>query len=75
MTSEALERINAMKDGDYIIRLPEVMHKTGLSRSSIYKMIEDKQFPRQIRLGARSVGWVNSEVDDWLLQRIQQRAS
>ena len=53
-----------------IIRLSSVIDQTGLSRSSIYKFIQDESFPKQIPLGQRAVGWVKSEVDDWVAARI-----
>jgi len=56
-----------------IIRLPEVTNLTGISRSNIYDHIKKGKFPKQINLGARSVGWVESEVQEWIQQRISER--
>lgn len=56
-----------------IIRLKEVMHATGLGRSTIYKYIDEGRFPRAVGLGDRGVGWVESEVEDWILARIEER--
>ena len=53
-----------------ILRLPAVKERTGLSRSSIYLWIARGQFPAPISLGARAVGWVESEVDAWIAHRI-----
>ncbi len=52
-----------------ILRLPEVMKTTGLSRSSIYAMMDKGLFPKQVALGARAVGWLESEIKDWINQR------
>ncbi len=49
-----------------IIRLPEVKHRTGLSRSSIYARIKDGSFPAQVSLGGRGVGWLESSVDGFI---------
>ena len=50
-----------------IIRLPELIERIGLSRSSIYTRINsDPAFPQPLSLGGRSVGWVSGEVDAWL---------
>ncbi|GJL85390.1 MAG: hypothetical protein DHS20C02_11650 [Micavibrio sp.] len=49
-----------------ILRLPEVLEPTGMARSSIYLWIEEGRFPKQVSLGARSVGWLESEIDAWL---------
>ncbi len=54
-----------------IWRLPEVLKQTGLSRSTIYEMIGRGEFPRQINLGARAVGWVADDVLAWLDAKIQ----
>tara|TARA_R110001583_G_scaffold194452_3_gene365355 strand:+ start:250 stop:441 length:192 start_codon:yes stop_codon:yes gene_type:complete len=56
-----------------ILKLKEVMDCTALSRSTIYKYISDNVFPKPIPLGARSVGWLESEVEDWILARIAER--
>lgn len=53
------------------IRLPEVMRRTGFGRAWIYRMIERGEFPSQVKLGRRAVGFVESEVDAWVDQRIQ----
>lgn len=56
-----------------IIRLKEVIDSTGLARSTIYKHIGEGTFPRPVSLGDRCVGWVDSEVHDWILARIEER--
>ncbi len=55
-----------------ICRLPEVMSRTGLSRSTIYELISKGRFPSQIGLGPRAVGWVESEIVDWIDARIDE---
>lgn len=55
-----------------ILRLADVKARTGLSRSTIYLNIGQGTFPRHIQLGARSVGWLESEIDAWIAARIQQ---
>jgi len=56
-----------------LIKLKEVMTKTSLGHSSIYKFIAEGSFPKQVSLGTKSVAWVESEVDDWILDRIKSR--
>ncbi len=56
-----------------IIKLPDVMRATSLSRASIYAFIQKGQFPRQVRLGQKSVGWLSSEVEDWITKRVEMR--
>lgn len=56
-----------------ILRLKDVMHLTGLGRSTIYKFIADGFFPCSVPLGGRAVGWIEEEVEDWVLARIDAR--
>lgn len=56
-----------------IIRLNEVINRTGLGKTSLYKFIKAKTFPQPIALGERAVGWVESEVDQWITARINER--
>jgi prophage regulatory protein len=53
-----------------ILRRKKVETKTGISRSSIYDGIKRGTFPKPIHLGQQSVGWLESEIDAWLLERI-----
>lgn len=55
-----------------ILRLPKVQSRTGLPRSTIYLRISQGTFPLPISLGARSVGWIESEIEDWIGRRIAQ---
>ena len=54
-----------------IIRRKQVEARTGLPRSSLYALIQSGQFPTQIYLSDKSVGWIASEVDNWIAQRIE----
>ncbi|MCD9549873.1 AlpA family phage regulatory protein [Photobacterium carnosum] len=55
------------------IRLKEVMHVTGLGRSSIYNYMAEGRFPKTVSLGGRAVAWVESEIIDWMLERVSGR--
>ena len=46
--------------------MPKVKERTGLSRSTIYAKIAEGTFPRPVSLGARAVGWLESEIDAWI---------
>lgn len=58
-----------------ILRLPEVIKTCGLSRSTIYELINPKSkrynqnFPKPIRLSSCSIGWFQHELNDWLLSK------
>jgi prophage regulatory protein len=58
---------------DTILRLTEVLERTGLSRSTLYNRIAKSEFPHQISLGGRAVGWLNGEVENWINERILLR--
>ena len=53
-----------------LLRLPEVKHLTGLSKSSIYARISEDSFPRQISLGARTVVWLESDIQNWIAEQV-----
>ncbi|MDX1901858.1 MAG: AlpA family transcriptional regulator [Gammaproteobacteria bacterium] len=53
-----------------ILRLPKVSEITGLSRSTIYLKVSQRLFPSPILLGKRSVGWIESEINNWIDQQI-----
>ncbi|UHQ19405.1 AlpA family transcriptional regulator [Lysobacter sp. KIS68-7] len=56
-----------------ILKLPQVTQRTSLSRSHVYALIAEGAFPKQVRLGSRAVGWLESEVDSFIAARIAER--
>ncbi len=58
-----------------ILKLPEVMARSGLSRSSIYQYIQKNRFPNSVKIGLRSVGWLEDELDEWISKCSQQRGN
>ena len=58
-----------------IIKLKEVLNKTGLGRSTLYNLIGASQFPKPIPLGLRAVGWLESEIEEWIMARVRTRDS
>ncbi|EKM6298151.1 AlpA family transcriptional regulator [Escherichia coli] len=56
-----------------LIRLPEVQRRTGCSKAWIYRLISQNRFPSSVKIGSRSVAFVESEVDEWISQRIEER--
>ena len=55
-----------------ILRLPDLLVMIGLSRSGVYEAIFAGTFPKPVKIGLRAVGWLSSDVDDWISQRIAQ---
>lgn len=64
---------------DMVLRIKELTQRTGLARSTIYDKLNasskqyDATFPKPVRLGASSVGWISSEVDQWIAARVLER--
>ena len=54
-----------------ILRLPQVCEVTGFCRSMIYQMEAERRFPKRVKIGTRAVGWLESEVQAWLVKRIE----
>jgi len=57
-----------------ILRLPELRKRIGLGRSSIYALVKQGRFPRPVHLSSRTVGWIESEVEQWLAGRAAERS-
>ena len=64
-----------MQNDNRLIRLPDVMSKTGLVRASIYRYIDLGKFPAPVRVGERASAWVEQEIDAWISDRIKERAN
>ena len=58
---------------EQLLKMPEVRAKTGLSRSHLYALAQNGEFPKPIKLSERSSAWVESEVQDWIDTRIALR--
>jgi prophage regulatory protein len=53
-----------------ILRISQVRERTGLSRSTIYNYMSAGKFPRAYALGPRTVGWLESEINQWINQQV-----
>ncbi|MCX4192577.1 helix-turn-helix transcriptional regulator [Methylophaga sp. OBS1] len=71
---------NKLSESIRILRRKQLENKTGLSRSGIYAKLKpnpkrpgdfDPSFPKPISVGAKAVGWIESEIDAWLEQQIK----
>lgn len=59
-----------------LIRLTDVMARTALSRSGIYDLMAQKRFPNPVKIGGGRINaWPESEIDDWIAERISERVS
>ncbi len=57
-----------------ILRIKATIAKTGVPRATIYLYMKNGTFPKPIKLGIRSVGWIEAELDEWLKARKGERA-
>lgn len=55
------------------VRKPWATAGTGLSRSTVYEMMERNEFPKPVKIGPRAVAWIASEIEAWKAQRIAER--
>ena len=55
--------------GPRVLRIVEVSNRIGLGRSSVWQMVKEDQFPAPRRLSRRAVGWLDTQVDEWLRAR------
>jgi prophage regulatory protein len=60
-----------MVDTQKLLRRKQVESQTGLSRTTIYENMTQGTFPRPIKIGERSVAWLESEINDWINNRIK----
>jgi len=76
------DRVSAVRGGgpasvenvsERLMRRREVQRMTGLSRSSLYRLIASKEFPPPIKLSEKCVAWLESEVSEWIASRICTR--
>ena len=68
-TQNVLPQTNLEQNSDKIIRAKEVQVMTGLSRTTLWRLENKNEFPNRVGLGANSVGWRLSEVQDWIDKR------
>jgi prophage regulatory protein len=54
-----------------IERLPVVLRRLGVSRSTLYKLIQEGKFATPVKLGPRSVGWLTTDADEFIAARVR----
>ena len=55
-----------------VLKLPQVIKVVSLSRASIYNYVAQGKFPKPIPLGGRSVGWLDSDIEQWIEDRVKE---
>ncbi len=63
-----------MGNNEKILKIHQVVEIVGISRSSVYNMVQRNDFPQPVKLGMRSSGWLQSEIDGWIAARASLRS-
>lgn len=75
MNNHTVKSPRSIQPGDRVLRVAEVLEMTGYGRTTLYSRMKNHQFPLNFSLGGQTVGWLESEVLDWLEeQRRESRA-
>ena len=53
-----------------VVRMPDVVTMTGMSRPTVYRMIKDGMFPASIKLSPGAVGWLRTEIEQWVADKL-----
>lgn len=53
-----------------ILKILAVCKKTGFAKPTIFLKVRKGEFPKPIKLGARATGWLESDIDDWISERV-----
>lgn len=59
-----------MKEKTKLIRISEVIDRTGFCRAWIYRLIKNNSFPAPVKTGERSIAFIESEIDAWIDEKI-----
>ena len=59
-------------NNERILRWPEVQQRTGICRSNAHKLVSEGKFPSPVKLGKRASGWIESEITDWINDKISE---
>jgi prophage regulatory protein len=54
-----------------ILRRWQVQDTVGLSRATIYQMMREGRFPKPVKISVRAVGWIEHEIQEWLMKRVE----
>lgn len=63
---------DAPAPGPRLLRLPDVLARTGLSRAAVYRMELEGEFPRAVQISKRAIGWHEAVIAEWISSREQR---
>ena len=59
--------------GERLLRLPEVLERVPFGKTTLYRLMREGSFPKNIQLGSNMVAWVASEIEEWINTQIKNR--
>ena len=62
-----------MKTEERLLRLPEVLERVPFGKTTLYRLMREGSFPKNIQLGSNMVAWVASEIEEWINTQIKNR--
>ncbi|MBV31815.1 MAG: hypothetical protein CMK36_00040 [Porticoccaceae bacterium] len=62
--------MNVSTESKVFLRVPQVLERVGISRAQLYKLVSLGEFPRQIRICQKISVWLSSDVDDWIVSKL-----
>ncbi len=65
--------VRTMEHPERLLRHPETLRRIGVSRSTLYRLVRDRHFPRPIRIGRGTMAWPESEITAWIEARKAER--
>jgi prophage regulatory protein len=71
--AERAHKAENLANTERLLRCSEVLQRVGIGRSAMYARIKNGTFPRPVPTGSNSVAWVESEIDQWIADRIAAR--
>ncbi len=71
MHTKTLETPGNTNERTRIVRMRELIRTTGVSRSTIYRLIADGLFPAPLKLSKSAIGWTSAAIQNWLCEREQ----
>jgi len=70
-----LESARDPRNPTRMLRLSQVVERTGLGKTTLYELQKVRRFPRSVHMTAHSVRWIEAEVETWLMQQARARIS
>lgn len=56
-----------------LIKINEVLHRCAISKATLYRLLEEKQFPSQVVLSKRAIAFYEHEIEDWIKTRMRRQ--